>query len=119
MRGMSRESYLNDSSLQDECQERVHERGVIDADGGEERHVDVGQEPEEEEDEDDGRSQEGDVAAVDPYAVISHRSLQEHHDDGPSAARPEPLSPNRLSRLPSICRTACAMVDAHRLPACM
>lgn len=59
---------------------------MIDADGRKERHVDVGQEPEEEDDKDDGRDQESDVTAVDPYTVISHRSLQEHHDDGPAIA---------------------------------
>ena len=117
--------YLNDSSLQDKRQEGVQERGVVDADGGEEGHVDVGQEPEEEEDEDDGGSQQGDVAAVDPYAVISHRSLQEHHDEGPAAA----LVLNPVSRLSlplsfplsllSISRTVCSMVDAHGVLACM
>lgn len=87
-------AYLNDSSLQDEGQKGIQKGGVIQADGGEEIHVDIGQEPEEEEDKDDGRSQEGDVAAVDPYAVISHRSLQEHHDDRP--APPEPPDTHTL-----------------------
>ena len=75
-------AHLNDASLQDKSQEGVQERGVVDADGGEEGHVDVRREPEEEDDEDDSREQESEVAAVDPYAIVPHRSLQEEHHGG-------------------------------------
>lgn len=109
---MMRTAHLNDSSLQDEGQESVQERGVIQADGGEEIHVDVGQKPEEEEDEDDGRSEEGDVAAVDPDAVISHRSLQEHHDDRPAPLNLRQTSHTRTSPLPSVGLSAGSWMQA-------
>lgn len=71
-------THLNNPSLKNECKEAINEWRMIETDGRKQIHVNVCQEPNQQNDENECRCKQSNVAAVDPYSVISHCTLQKH-----------------------------------------